>query len=297
MPQFKAAGAFTALATPFSADGSAIDWSAYERLIASQLDGRISGLVPCGTTGEAPTLSEREQVELIAATAKQARGRASVLAGVGTNSTSKAVAKAKAAVEAGADAVMVVMPYYNRPNQQGLIEHVCAVAKVVDVPIVLYNVPARTSVSLNVDTTLAILDRCQNVLAVKDASNNVHYCQELLARAAGRVQVLSGDDALTLALMALGATGVISVTSNVLPALVSQLVELWRSGEHADALALHYRLLPVHSAMFCAPSPVPVKVALHARGVMEDSVRPPLVPATAEESAKVLAALAKIEAS
>lgn len=296
MPHFKAAGAFTALATPFSADGSTIDWSAYERLVASQLEGRISGLVPCGTTGEAPTLSAREQVELITATVKQARGQASVLAGVGTNSTSKAVTKAKAAVEAGADAVMVVMPYYNRPNQQGLIEHVCAVAKVVDVPVVMYNVPTRTAVSLSVDTTLAILDRCPNVVAIKDASNNVHYCQELLSRAADRVQVLSGDDALTLALMALGATGVISVTSNVLPGLVAQLVALWQSGKHAEALALHYRLLPVHAAMFCAPSPVPVKVALHARGAMQDAVRPPLVAATPEEVAKVLAALAKIEA-
>jgi 4-hydroxy-tetrahydrodipicolinate synthase len=295
MPHFKAAGAFTALATPFNADGSAIDWSAYEQLINGQIAGRISGLVPCGTTGEAPTLSEREQVELIGATAKQARGQASVLAGVGTNSTSKAVALAKAAVEAGADAVMVVMPYYNRPNQQGLIEHTSAVASAIEVPVVLYNVPTRTAVSLSVDTTLAILDRCQNVVAVKDASNNVHYCQELLSRAAGRVQVLSGDDALTLALMALGASGVISVTSNVLPGLVAQLVELWRSGKHAEALELHYRLLPVHTAMFCAPSPVPVKVALHARGVMTDSVRPPLVPATTEERAKVLAALAKIE--
>jgi 4-hydroxy-tetrahydrodipicolinate synthase len=296
MPRFKAEGAFTALATPFDADGAAIDWAAYERLIAGQLQARISGLVPCGTTGEAPTLSEREQVELIGATAKQVRGQASVLAGVGTNATSKAVSLAKAAVEAGADAVMVVMPYYNRPNQQGLIEHVCAVARAVDVPVVLYNVPTRTAVSLSVDTTLAILDRCQNVVAVKDASNNVHYCQELLSRAADRVQVLSGDDALTLALMALGATGVISVTSNVLPELVAQLVELWRSGAHAEALALHYRLLPVHAAMFCAPSPVPVKVALKERGLMEDSVRSPLVPATVEEKAKVLAALAKLEA-
>lgn len=296
MPHFKAAGAFTALATPFNPDGSAIDWSAYEQLIDEQLEGRISGLVPCGTTGEAPTLSEREQVELIGATAKQARGRASVLAGVGTNSTSKAVALAKAAVEAGADAVMVVMPYYNRPNQQGLIEHTCAVAKAIDVPVVLYNVPTRTAVSLSVDTTLSILDRCQNVVAVKDASNNVHYCQELLSRAASRVQVLSGDDALTLALMALGASGVISVTSNVLPAMVTQLVDLWHSGKHTEALALHYRLLPVHSAMFCAPSPVPVKVALHARGLMQDSVRPPLVPATQEERAKVIAALARFEA-
>jgi len=297
MPRFKAEGAFTAIVTPFTSDGGAVDWPAFERVIEAQLHAGVKGLVPCGTTGEAPTLSEREQVELIAATVKHARGGASILAGVGTNSTSKAISLAKAAVVAGADAVMVVMPYYNRPNQQGLIEHVCAVARVIEVPVVLYNVPTRTAVSLSVDTTLAILDRCSNVVAIKDASNNVHYCQELLSRAADRVQVLSGDDALTIALMALGATGVISVTSNVLPAAVAQLVELWRAGRHAEALALHYRLLPVHAAMFCAPSPVPAKVALSQRGLIGDTVRPPLVPATPEESAKVLAALAKFEAT
>jgi 4-hydroxy-tetrahydrodipicolinate synthase len=295
MSQFKAAGAFTAIVTPFTADGSAVDWPAFERLLAAQLAGKIGGIVPCGTTGEAPTLSDQEQVEVIQATARAVRGKASVLAGVGSNSTNKAVSLAKAAVEAGADAVMVVMPYYNRPNQRGLFEHVRAVSKAVDVPVVLYNVPKRTAVSLSVETTLQILDACANVVAIKDASNNVHFCQELLAQAKGRIAVLSGDDALTAPLMGIGATGVISVTSNVLPDAVAQVVALHAAGRQAEALVVHARLLPVHCAMFCAPSPVPVKAVLHARGLIQPMVRLPLVLATDEERNTALSAVRAFE--
>lgn len=297
MSRFQAEGAFTALVTPFSADGESIDWPAFERLLEAQVSGSVSGVVPCGTTGEAPTMSEREQAELIAATVRNIKGRASVLAGVGSNDTREAVSLARSAQEAGADAVMVVMPYYNRPNQRGLIEHVSAVSAAVDVPVVLYNVPSRTAVSLSVESTLTILQRCPNVVAVKDASNAVHYCQDLLAQAGDRVRVLSGDDALTVALMALGATGVISVTSNVLPAAVSKVVKAFGEGRHAEALALHTRLLPVHSAIFCAPSPVPAKVVLHARGLCQPTVRLPLVAASEGEARCVLEAVQAFESA
>jgi 4-hydroxy-tetrahydrodipicolinate synthase len=297
MVSFKAEGAFTALVTPFSPDGSSLDLAAFERLIEGQIAGGITGLVPCGTTGEAPTLSEREQAELIAVTARLARGRASVLAGVGSNSTAKTISLAKAAVEAGADAVMVVMPYYNKPNQQGLVEHIKAVCAGVSTPVVLYNVPGRTAVSLSVEATLRILEACPQVVGVKDASNNVHYCQELLSRAKERVSVLCGDDALTVALMAVGADGVISVTSNVVPSAVAAVIRSMREGRCQEALGLHYRLLPLHAAMFSVPSPVPAKVVLGARGVMSTSVRLPLIAALPEEEREILAAVSKFEAA
>lgn len=297
MASFQVEGAFTALVTPFSPDGSSVDFAAFERHVEGQIAGGITGLVPCGTTGEAPTLSDREQAELIAATVKVARGRASVLAGVGSNSTAKAISLAKSAVEAGADAVMVVMPYYNKPNQQGLVEHIKAVCASVRAPVVLYNVPGRTAVSLSVEATLRILDECPRVVGVKDASNNVHYCQELLSRAKGRVSVLCGDDALTVALMAVGAEGVISVTSNVEPAAVAGVTRAMREGRYQDALSLHYRLLPLHAAMFCVPSPVPAKVVLGDRGAMSKSVRLPLIPALPEEEREILSVARKVQVS
>lgn len=275
-----ASGAYTALVTPFLADGSAIDWPAYERLVQSQLDGGISGLVPCGTTGEAPTLSDAEQRELIGRTVRQVNGRASVLAGTGSNSTKKTIEYSKAAIEAGADGVMLMMPYYNRPSQEGLMNHVSLVAKAVSAPIVLYNIPARTAVDLHVDTLLSILDACPNVVGLKDASNGVVYCQELSVRAKDRVFVLSGDDALTLPMMTVGATGVISVTSNLYPRAVAEVVADALAGRWSEAQAKNFKLFPVHKALFSEPSPQPIKSALAIKGLMMPSLRPPLVEAS-----------------
>ena len=189
------------------------------------LQGGIAGLVPCGTTGEVPTLTDAEQRELIVRCKRIAKGRALVLAGTGSNNTKKSIEGARAAVDAGADAVMVVMPYYSKPSQEGLFQHVCAIAKSVSVPIVLYNIPGRSVVELSVDSSLRVLDACPNVLGFKDATGNVLHCQELLARAKRPVSILSGDDALTVPMMSVGATGVISVTSNVYPKEVSAMVK------------------------------------------------------------------------
>ena len=273
-------GVYTALVTPFSADGSSIDFEAYEKLLAQQIDGGISGLVPVGTTGESPTLSDAEQRELIARTVKFANGRVPVLAGTGSNNTKKSIEASKAAFEAGADGVMIVMPYYNKPSQEGLFRHVTEIAKAVSGPVVVYNVPGRHIVDLSVDTLLRILDACPNVVGIKDASGNVLFCQELMGKARGRVVDLSGDDPLTLPLMAVGAQGVISVTSNLYPKQVGEVVADVLAGKWADAERKNSALYPLHRALFSEPSPAPIKAALSFKGLSRTSVRLPLVEAT-----------------
>jgi len=290
-------GAYTALVTPFTQDGNAVDWQAYERLIEGQLEARVTGLVPCGTTGESPTLSDAEQRELVARAAKLSRGRATVVAGVGTNSTKKSIENARAALEAGADGVMAVMPYYNKPSQDGLFAHIKALAEAVSCPIMLYNILGRTAVDLSVDTLLRILEACPNVVALKDASGGVIYTQELLLRASRSILVLAGDDALTLPLMSVGARGVVSVTSNLYPRAVSEVVEDALAGRSADAAAKHKRLYAVHRAMFVEPNPQPLKAALALKGRMNATVRLPLVEASPSVKSLLADVLKTYEAS
>ncbi len=274
-------GAFTALVTPFSDDGSKVDWPAFERLVESQIADGISGLVPCGTTGESPTLTDAEHIEVIRRTVQLSRGRVPVLAGTGSNSTREAIALSRAAAEAGADGVMIVMPYYNKPTQAGLVHHVGLVAASVDVPVVLYNIPARCSIDLLNESVLRILDACANVVGVKDATGNVMRCQDLVRSVGDRVTVMCGDDGLTVGMMACGAKGVISVTSNVYPGEVAAVARAMSEGRWADALRQHLALLPVHTAMFVESNPAPAKAALAAKGRMTAAVRPPLVEASA----------------
>lgn len=281
MSELSVSGAYTALVTPFSADGTSVDYAAYEKLLAHQLEGRISGLVPCGTTGEAPTLTDTEQLELVKRTVLAAKGKAQVIVGTGSNNTKKTIEASRNAFEAGADAVMVVTPYYNKPSQEGLFQHIKHVADGVPGPIILYNIPGRSSVDLSVETLLRILDACPRVVGIKDASGNVLYCQELLARAGDRVAVLSGDDALTLPMMSVGAKGVISVTSNLYPRQVGEVVADVLAGRIDAARRKHLALWPVHRAMFQEPNPSPIKAALEIAGITTSAVRLPLVPASA----------------
>jgi 4-hydroxy-tetrahydrodipicolinate synthase len=297
MAELSLSGAYTALVTPFSPDGSEVDFVAYEKHLEAQLEGGVAGLVPCGTTGEVPTLTDSEQRELIVRCKRFAKGRAVVLAGTGSNNTKKSIEGARAAVDAGADAVMVVMPYYSRPSQEGLFQHVSAIAKSVNVPIVLYNIPGRSAVELSVDSSLRLLDACPNVLGFKDATGNVLHCQELLSRAKRRVSILSGDDALTVPMISVGATGVISVTSNVYPKQVSDMVNDALAGRLLEAGKQQVRLFAVNRAMFSEASPAPVKAALALRGRMNPSLRLPLVEATAECRARLSAVMAEYEAS
>jgi 4-hydroxy-tetrahydrodipicolinate synthase len=290
-------GAYTALVTPFTEDASDIDWDAYDELVEFQLAGGVAGLVPCGTTGEAPTLSAEEQRQLVQRTVALAKGKATVVAGTGSNSTQKTIETSNAALEAGADGVMIMMPYYNKPSQDGMVRHVELVAKAVSAPIVLYNIPGRTGVELSVESLLRILEVCDNVVGIKDATGNVFHGQEVQRLAGDRIAVLSGDDPLTLPLMSVGATGVISVTSNVYPKQVSACVADALAGRWREARRKHLALLPVHRALFMEPNPQPTKAALARKGRMHASLRPPMLEASDACKRAVAEVLAAYEAS
>ncbi len=284
-------GTFTALVTPFGRDGDEVDWGALERLVEEQIAGGVAGLVACGTTAESPTLSADEQREVVAQVVRTAAGRVPVVAGTGTNSTHKSIAASRAAIKAGADAVMLVVPYYNKPSQDGLRQHMVTVAQAVDRPVVVYNIPGRSGVDLNADTTEQICQQAPNVHALKDATGNVTRCQELKRRLGERLAVLSGDDALTLGMMAVGAAGVISVTANVLPGRVSEVTSLMAKGDLEAARGAHFRLLELHRAMFLEPNPVPCKAALALLGRMSPEVRLPLVGSSRATRSAVASAL------
>jgi len=292
-------GTYTALVTPFRDEpGQPIDWAALDSLVDAQIAGGVAGLVPCGTTGESPTLSHEEHAQVVERVIARAKGRVQVVAGAGSNSTREAVKMAQHAERAGADAVMVVVPYYNRPTQEGLVLHFVEVAKSIALPIVVYNVPGRTGTDLAAETLARIAEAAPNVVATKEATGNVLRAQRIVQdfsaglerrRAGTRMTVLCGDDALTLPMIAVGARGVISVTSNLLPAEVSRATRLALDGKMDEARRAHLALVPVHEAMFLEANPSPVKAALAARGAMTDVVRGPLARCT-EATRKAVAA-------
>jgi 4-hydroxy-tetrahydrodipicolinate synthase len=290
-------GAYTALVTPFTEDGSAVDVEALEWLVETQLAAGVSGLVPCGTTGESPTLTEAEQKLVIEHTVKVARGRVPVIAGAGSFSTHKTIKTAQTALQAGADGVMIVMPYYSRPTQAGLVEHCAQVAQAIKAPVVLYNIPGRTGVDLGIEATESICARAANVVGIKDATGNVLRCQEIVRRLGDRLTVMCGDDALTLAMMACGARGLISTTSNLLPKPVADTCRLALAGEWNDARRVHFTMLPVYEAMFIEASPAPVKFALSQRGRIKAAVRLPLVSVSDAARAKILETVKKYESA
>jgi 4-hydroxy-tetrahydrodipicolinate synthase len=267
-------GAYTALVTPFR--NGEIDEAALRDLVERQIAAGIGGLVPCGTTGESVTLHEGEPERVVRIVVQQARGRVPVVAGAGSNATDKTITLARHAREAGADGLLLVCPYYNRPNQAGLEAHFRTVLEAVPMPSILYNVPARTGSDLAADT-VERLSALPQVVAVKEATGNVLRAQEIVRRCGDSVAVLSGDDALTVAMLAVGAVGVISVTSNLAPREVADVCRHWREGRPADALRLHQRLLPLHDAMFVEPNPGPVKLAMAEAGRIAPEVRLPLV--------------------
>lgn len=296
MADIRLAGTFTALVTPFTSNGDEIDLAALDALVEAQIQGGVDGLVPCGTTGEAPTMTDEEQIRVIRRVVEVAKGRVPVMAGTGSFSTKKTIAASKAALAAGADAVMVVMPYYNKPSQDGMFEHVAAIARAVSAPIVLYNIPGRCVVDLAAETTERICHAAPNVVGLKDATGNVLRCQELVRRLGDRLTVMSGDDALTVGMCASGARGVISVTSNVLPKPVSDVTRLIAAGEWSSARAAHLALLEIHGLMFVEPNPAPAKTALAHLGKMGDTVRLPLLAASPATRAKIVEALGRLDA-
>jgi 4-hydroxy-tetrahydrodipicolinate synthase len=291
-------GTFTAIVTPFIDDeAKAIDWAAFDRLIASQIDGGVEGIVPCGTTGESPSLDHEEQLQVIERCVKLAKGKAVVLAGTGTNSTRGTIAASQAAERAGADAVMVVVPYYNKPTQDGLREHFVAVAASVKCPVVVYNIPGRTGIDLAAETLAKICEKAKNVVAIKEATGNVLRAQEIVRLLGDRCAVLSGDDALTLPMISIGARGVISVTSNLYPAEVTKATRLALDGPVDAARRAHLALCCVHESMFVEANPAPIKAALAHKRRMSDAVRGPLARISEGARAKVVAALEAYEGS
>lgn len=270
-------GCATALVTPFTSDG-AIDEDALTRLIEYQLNNGVRLLVPCGTTGESATMTEEEDQRVISRAIELARGRAKVIAGTGSNSTAAAIENSKIAQKLGADAVLVVAPFYNKPTQQGLYAHFSAIAAAVDLPIVIYNVPGRTSCNIAAETTLKLARDCENIVAVKEASGNLSQIMEILRDRPAGFNVLSGDDAITFALIALGGDGLISVASNQAPELMSRMVDLALAGKWDEARELHYRLLPLMETNFIESSPGPVKAGVAMMNLIGENYRLPLVP-------------------
>jgi 4-hydroxy-tetrahydrodipicolinate synthase len=269
-------GCGTALVTPFAADGS-LDEPAIRRLTRRQLDAGMHFLVPVGTTGEAPTLSAEEKRRVIVAVVEESAGRAPVLAGAGGYDTAEVVRAAAAAAEAGASGILSVAPYYSKPTQEGLFQHYAAIARSTDLPIVLYNVPGRTGTNIE-PATVERLAAIPNIVGIKEASGNVFQMADVRHRVPPPFLVLSGDDTLTLPVMALGGEGVISVAGNEVPGEMAQMVEACERGDFAAARALHERLLPLLQANFIESNPIPVKAVMAMAGLLEPVYRLPMVP-------------------
>jgi len=287
-------GCATALVTPFKADG-AIDEERMRALVDRQIRGGVSLLVPCGTTGESATMTEDEDSRVIALTIDVARGRARVIAGAGSNSTAAAIDYSKRARDLGADAVLQVAPWYNKPTQEGLYAHFSAIARAVpDVPVMLYNVPGRTSSNIAAPTTLRLARDFENIVAVKEASGNLSQIMEILRERPANFSVMSGDDAVTLPLIALGAEGIVSVASNETPDLMSQMTNLALEGKWDEARRLHFRLLHLMETNFIESSPGPVKAAMAMMGLLEENFRLPLVPVTEKSRAKIREVIAEL---
>lgn len=270
-------GCLTALVTPFR-DGK-VDFDGLAKLVDWQIENGVDGIVSVGTTGESATLDVDEHVAVIAATVKAAKGRVPVIAGAGGNATSEALALTKASEDAGADALLHVTPYYNRPNQEGLFRHFEALAKATKLPIILYNVPSRTACDMLTDTVVRLAD-FDNIIGIKDATGNLVRGSELVAKVGDRMAVLSGDDGTTFPLYACGGRGVISVVSNVAPREMSEMWDAAKAGDWERARKLHFKLRHLNQLLFVEPSPAPTKAALSLLGRCTLEVRLPLVGAT-----------------
>ncbi len=282
-------GSYVALVTPFDTQGR-LDEDTYRELIIRQIKGGTRGLVPCGSTGEAATLLHEEYRRCIELACEVSRGEVPVIAGIGTNATWKAVEQAREAETLGADALLVLAPYYNKPTQEGLYQHFRAVARETRLPIVVYNIPGRTGVNIAPKTIARMAKDCPNITAVKEAAGSLDQVSEILTLAP-RLDVLSGDDSLTLPMMAVGARGVISVVANIAPRETQRLCALFADGRPAQAAALHLKLFPLIKALFVETNPIPVKAAMAMLGLCRAEPRLPLTPLTTENRAALKAAL------
>jgi len=276
-------GSFPALVTPFK-DNFEIDFDAYGRLVDFHLENGTDGIVPCGCSGEAATLSHDEQKALIRFVVERVAGRVPVVAGTGSNNTAEAVGLTKYAKEVGADGALLITPYYNKPTPAGQIAHYTAVAEQAQIPIMLYNVPGRTGTKISPET-IATLSKVPYIVSVKEACGSVDQVSQILHQC--DINVMSGDDSLTLPMMAVGAKGVVSVAANIVPRLISDLCKAANAGDFPKAKELHYKMLPLGTALFLETNPMPVKAALAKMGMIKNVLRLPLVSMTDESAARM----------
>jgi 4-hydroxy-tetrahydrodipicolinate synthase len=282
-------GCGTALVTPFRKDLS-LDEETLRRLVCRQITAGINFLVPCGTTGESPTLSHEEHLRVVAITLEEAKGKVPVLAGAGGYDTRTVIEMARECERMGADGILSVTPYYNKPTQEGLYHHFKAIASSISLPIILYNVPPRTNVNID-PATVRRLSEIENIIGVKEASGNISQITQVIQQVPEEFLVLSGDDALTLPLVAMGGRGIISVASNEIPAEMTRLAQLCLAGNFAEARAMQRKWLPLLEVNFIETNPTPVKAAMAEMGLLEPVFRLPLVPPRTENLAKIRAVL------
>ena len=285
-------GTYTAIVTPFK--NGALDAAALSHLIKLQIKAGVDGIVPVGTTGESPTVDCDEHLEIIALTVKCVAGKVKVIAGTGANSTSEAIHLTREAEKVGADGSLQVAPYYNKPSQEGLFQHFRAIARATKLPIVLYSIPGRCGVEIGVDTVRRLAAECKNIVGIKEAGGSCDRVSQLRAAIGPKFTILSGDDSLTLPFMAVGAQGVISVASNIVPREVTDLVQAALAGDFARAGQIHSKLFPLFKDLFIETNPVPVKAALALAGQIEEVYRLPLVPLGAASRAQLRQTLANL---
>ncbi len=279
------AGTYTALVTPFH-KGRVDEW-AYQKLIQDQVRGGVDGIVPVGTTGESPSLRFDEHIWVIELAVQAAKGRVKVLAGTGANSTAEAVHLTKAAEAVGADGSLQVAPYYNKPSQEGLFQHFKKIARATRLPIILYSIPGRCNIAIEVPTVQRLAKACKNIVGIKEAGGDADRVSQLRAALGQRFTILSGDDALTLPFMAVGAQGVISVASNIIPRPMAKMVNAYASGKTAAALKLHQKYYPMFKDLFIETNPVPAKAALAMLGKCAEEYRLPLCKMSAANRAQL----------
>lgn len=284
-------GAMVALVTPFRDDR--IDRQSLKKLIDYVIDNGIDAVVPCGTTGESATLSHQEHDEVVHVTLELVDDRVPVIAGTGSNSTREAVTLTAHAATAGADAALLITPYYNRPTQEGLFQHFRAVSDAVDLPLILYNVPGRTGVNLLPPTVARLAER-KNIIGIKEASGSLPHATEIINCCPDDFHLLSGEDMLNLPLYAIGASGTISVTANVAPALVSGLYDAFTTGNIAEARSINHQLFDLNRALFCETNPIPAKYALNFLGLIGPEIRLPLTPPAAENQEKIKSVITRL---
>lgn len=275
----------TAMVTPFDLDGK-IDFNATTNLVNYLLENGTDGLVVAGTTGESPTLTTKEKINLFSHVVKVVNKRVPVIAGTGSNDTAGSIALTKQAEACGVDAIMLVTPYYNKPNQRGLYEHFVKIASATELPIMLYNIPGRSVVNMEAETIIR-LSKINNIVSVKEASGDLNQVSTIIEKTTTDFSIYCGEDGITLPMLSIGALGVVSVASHIVGADLKQMVSAFKQGKNNEAAAIHRRLLPVMNGMFIYPSPTPVKYALEQKGLHVGGVRLPLVSLSEDEKSKI----------